>query len=365
MPSSGDTASEAGADAPRPLRERAVRSVAWLAAFGLALLIVNEIGVPVGKWISDFLKQLGEVPLSAIVAGVVLETAQTTLAALSWLTILRVAFPDTHIPFRPILASYALGVGLNGFLIGNAGTWVMLVMFGTLIAGATFAAIMSGFVVQKIPFTVLSIASYAYLFATVNGALSFEGNFISRHPWGTVVLIGLVAVAIVVLVRRYWARLAKLREQIASGGAVLGRPRRFLVGVFLPQLGSYAARLAIVAVFLAAYSIPVSFHTTVAVTTANSISKSVNVTPGSAGVTQALNVVVLQRVTSKANATAYSAGQQLIITAWDAVLAMALVAWAFGWAGGRELVRQSYGTARVKEDELRRQRQERRAARRK
>ena len=37
----------------------------------------------------------------------------------------------------------------------------MMLMFVTLIAGATFAAIFSGFVVQKIPFTVLSVAVYA------------------------------------------------------------------------------------------------------------------------------------------------------------------------------------------------------------
>lgn len=364
MPSGGSTASEGGADGPRPLRERAVRSVAWLAVVALALLVVDAIGVPVGKWISDFFKQLGEIPVSAIVGAVALDTVQTVFAALSWLTILRAAFPGTRIPFRPILASYALAVGLNGFLVGNIGTWVMLVMFGTLIAGATFAAIMSGFFVQKIPFTVLSAASYVYLFATVNGALSFESNFISAHPWGTVVLLGLVVVAVVLVVRRYWSRMDRLREQIASGGAVLGQPRRFVVGVVLPQVVSYGARLGIVAVFLGAYSIPVTFHTTVAVTTANSISKSVNVTPGSAGVTQALNVVVLQDVTSKSNATAYSAGQQLIITAWDALFAMGLVAWAFGWAGGRDLVRQSYGVAKVKEDELRQQRRARRAARR-
>jgi uncharacterized membrane protein YbhN (UPF0104 family) len=266
--------------------------------------------------------------------------------------------------FRPVLASYAVAVALNGFLPANLGTLVMMIMFLSLIAGATFAAILSGFVVQKIPFSVYNIAAYIYLFVTVSGSLKFEFGFLSDHP-GLSVLIAIGGVVLLVIVARVlWQRATKLREQIKSGGAVLGQPRRFMVGVALPQLASYAARLGIVAVFLAAYSIPVTFHSVVSVSASNSVSNSVSVTPGSAGVTQALNVVVLDNITTKDKATAYSVAQQLIITAWDILFGIAMVAWVFGWTGGKQLVRQSYATAEVKRDELKEQRAARRAERR-
>jgi hypothetical protein len=54
----------------------------------------------------------------------------------------------------------------------------------------------------------------------------------------------------------------------------------------------------------------------------------------------------LRKETSASNATAYSASQQLITTAWNVLFALALVTWVFGWAGGKELVRTSYGQAR-------------------
>ena len=127
-------------------------------------------------------------------------------------------------------------------------------------------------------------------------------------------------------------------------------------------MASFIARLGIVAVFLAAFSIPASFHTVVAVGGANSISSSLSFTPGGVGVTQALNVVVLEGTTSAANATAYSVAQQLIVSAWDVVFAIVLVAWVFGWSGGRELVTSSYAAAEVKERELKQQREARRAA---
>ena len=95
-------------------------------------------------------------------------------------------------------------------------------------------------------------------------------------------------------------------------------------------------------------------------TGANSLSGSVSVTPGGAGVTQALNVVVLEHITTKANATAYSVAQQLIISAWDSCspscrrMGVRLV----GWQGS---VKRSYAAAEDKRDEAKEQRRPRAA----
>jgi uncharacterized membrane protein YbhN (UPF0104 family) len=350
--------------AARPMLRRLARIATWLAATALALFVLDLLGVPVHQWINDLLKELRKVPAAAIVGGIALDTLQTTFAAIAWLTILRAAFPSGVLGFRPVLASYAVAVALNGFLPANIGTLVMMLMFVALIPTATFPAVLSGFVVQKIPFTVLSAAVYLYLFTTVPGSFSLELGLLSEHP----VLIGVIAAGtialLVLLCRFFWNRAAKLRRELVTGGAVLGQGRRFMVGVVLPSIASFAARLGIVAVFLAAYSIPLTFHTVIEVTGANSLSSSVSVTPGGVGVTQALNVAVLKDVTSTGNATAYSLAQQLIISAWDVLFAVLMVAWVFGWSGGSELVRQSYAAAEVKQRELREQRTARREKRR-
>jgi len=339
----------------RLILARVARIGLWLAAVALALLVLDLLGVPVADWIRNLFKEIKAVPPAAIAGGVALESLQTVFAAMAWLTILRAAFPDTRLPFRSVLAAYAVAVALNGFLPANAGTLVMMVMLVTMIAGATFPAVFSGFIVQKIPFTVLSIAVYVYLFATVRGSLSLELGFLAEHPGLSVILV-LGAVALVALAARHvWRRASKLRVELKCGGAILGQPRRFLVGVAAPSVASFAARLGIVAVFLAAFSIPVTFHSVIAITGANSISGSLSVTPGGVGVTQALNVVVLQSITSPANATAYSLAQQLIVSAWDIVFAIVLVAWVFGWSGGKELVKHSYTAAEVKRRELKQQ----------
>jgi uncharacterized membrane protein YbhN (UPF0104 family) len=352
--------SDGGGDS-RSVLTRAARVCAWVGAIAVALLGLELLGVPVFDWIRQLFKEIRSVPAEAIAGGVVLETLQTMFAAISWLTILRAAFPRSTVPFRPVLAAYATAVALNGFLPANIGTLVMMLMFVTLIAGATFAAIVSGFIVQKIPFTVLSAAVYVYLFATVPGSLSVDLDFVSKHPVLCIVIAVAAVVLLVLIVRYFWNRATKLREQIKSGGAILGQRRRFMLGVALPEVASFSARLGIFAVFLSGFAIPVTFHTVVAVTGANSVSSSLSVTPGGVGVTQALNVVVLESVTSTSNATAYSVAQQLIVSTWDVVFAVALVAWVFGWSGGKQLIRESYAGAQVKRQELKEGREGRRA----
>lgn len=342
------------------LKLRLARIALWLGAVALAILVLDLLGVPVNDWLRDLFHKLGEVPLWAILAGVALESAQTSLAALAWHSILRAALPRAAIPFRLVLACYAVAVALNGFLPANIGTLVMLLMLTSLLAGATFAMLVSGLVVEKIPFSIFNVALYLYLFLSVGGSFSIKLGFLADHALLIVFLIAGAAVLVALLVRVFWARLAKLRAELASGGAILRSPRRTLTGLFLPELGSYAARLAIVAVFLGAYGIPVSFHNVATVTASNSISNSVSATPGGVGVTQAMNSAALAGETSASTATAYSIGQQLIVTAWDVLFAIALVSWVFGWSGGKALVESSYAGAKEKSRELKEKRRQRR-----
>ena len=344
------------------LPHRLLRIAIWVLGVALVILVLELLGVPVFDWVRQLFKKIREVPAWAVIGGVVLQALQTTLTAVAWLTILRAAFPRVKITFRLVLASYAVAVALNSFLPANIGTFVMLVMFSSLIAGATFAAVFSGFIVQKIPFSVFNIAVYLYLFLTVAGSFSIKLGFLSDHP----VLIGGVAAGGVVLLlllsrifRKQWG---KLRQQLVAGGRILGSPRRALVGVVLPELGAYLARLGVIAVFLGAYSIPVTFHNVANVTASNSISNSVSVTPGGVGVTQAMNSAALKKETSASTATAYSATQQLIVSAWNVVFAVVLVSWVFGWSGGKALVESSYEEAKQRSEKMKEQHAARRRA---
>jgi uncharacterized membrane protein YbhN (UPF0104 family) len=339
-----------------PLSRRLTRAALWVGGVALAIFVLDLLGIPVREWIEELFDKLGEIPAWAIGGGIVLQSAQTSLAALAWFGILRAAPFGAGVSYRIVLASYATAVALNSFLPANIGTWVMLLMFTALFAGATFPMMLSGIFVQKIPFTVFNLALYLYLFLSVAGSFSVKLGFLSDHTGLVLVILGGGVFLLVFLGRIFRKRLAGLLSQVMEGGAVLKTPRRFLLDVVAPSLGSYLARLAIVAVFLGAYGIPVTFHDVATVTASNSISNSVSATPGGVGVTQALNSVALSGSTDTATATAYSISQQIVTSAWNVVFAVVLVSWVFGWSGGKALVESSYAGAKVKSREMREKR---------
>ena len=158
-------------------------------------------------------------------------------------------------------------------------------------------------------------------------------------------------------------RVRHLWEQAKDGGQILMNPRRYFGRVVLPEAISWLAMLGVIAVFLAAYGIPVSFHTLMRVVAGSSIANMTSVTPGGAGVVQGFNVLSLKGITSTSNATAYSVAQKLVTTAWSILLAIVLLIRAFGWSGGRTLVAQSYGQARETSAEQSAARKARRQAR--
>jgi uncharacterized membrane protein YbhN (UPF0104 family) len=345
-------------------RTRLVKVLGWLAAIAVAVAVLELLGVDVAGWFSSFWDAVTGIGVGYLLAGWSLQLVQCTLTALGWFFILRAAYPDAPLPYRQVLAAYATGVALNGFLPANIGTFVMLLMFVAITAGANFAGILGAMLVQKIFFTVAGTFVYVYLFASVSGSFERHFKLPHDHPALTLLVIGGALFLLVLLVRIFRRKLAGVVAKAKQGGAILWQPRRYVVRVLLPSLGAWLAKLGVIAVFLAAYGITVSLHSVMSVMGGNSIANTVSVTPGGVGVNQAANVAALARYTDAATATAYSLGQQLAITAFNIAFAVVLVVWAFGWTGGKLLVEQSYADAKVKVGEQKAQRAASRASKR-
>ena len=320
----------------------------------------NLLGWDIRGWFSDLWDTITEISAAYLVGAVALKTLQTTATAFAWYSILKFAYPG-RMRLRDIVACYAASVALNGVLPANIGTLVMLLMFTTIIAGATFAAILGAYAVQKIFFTVIGLFTYLYLFLTVGGSFDIKFEFVHTHPWATAILFVGGAYIVYLLVRRVWPRVLRWWEDAKDGGGIVAHPRAYFGRVFFPSLVGWLASLGVISVFLAAYSIPVTFETLMRICGGNSIANVTSVTPGGAGVTQAFNVASLSGVASATDATAYSVTQQLVTTAWNIVFAIIMLVWAFGWTGGRALVSESYAEAKEKAAEQKAARDARKA----
>jgi uncharacterized membrane protein YbhN (UPF0104 family) len=341
-----------------------VRCLVGVVAIVVIGAVANLVGWDIAGWFEHLWDTMSEISIWYLLAAVALKTGQTTAAAFAYFSILRVAYPK-RVRWLEIWAAYAASVALNSILPANLGTLMLLLIFTAIIAGATFAGALAVYGVQKIFFVLVGAFPYLYLFFTVGGSFDIRFEFVRTNPWAAGVVLAGGALLIVLVARLLWPRVVKWWKQAEEGGQILARPRAYFGGVFFPEAISWALGLCIIGVFLAAYDIPVTFHTIMRIVAGNSIANVTSVTPGGAGVTQAFNVASLNGITSPQNATAYSVAQQLTTTAWNLVLAIVLMAWAFGLSGGKQLVGQAYSGAKEKQaerSEAHRQQKEAKAA---
>lgn len=346
----------------RSRKRRLIKVAAWLAAIALLLVVLDLSGADIAGWLSDLWDTLTEISLQYIVAGLAFQTVQTTLTALAWYSILAAGYPSGGVRYRQILAAYAAGVAMNGFLPANIGTFASLLMYAALIQGATFPGVLGAMVVQKIFYTAIGTFVYLYLFLSVPGSFDLQLGSISNHPVAAVLIIGGGAFLLFLVGKIFWRKFQGLWEKAKEGGAILADGHAYAKRVLLPSFGSWVAKLCVTGVFLAAYGIPVTFHTIMSVIGGNSLANTVSFTPGGVGITQAVNNVSLESVTDPTTATAYSLGQQIIVTAFNVVFAVVMIVWVFGWTGGKLLVTDSYAGAKEKAAEEKAKRSEKKAA---
>ena len=171
-----------------------------------SLVVLNLLGVDVSGWIEDFWDQIKDIPKGYLVAALFFQTLQTFFAGLSYYGILKFAYKD-EVTLWPIIAAYAVGVAMNGFLPANIGTFVTLMMFVAIIPSCTVGGAIAAYIVQKIFFTIAGTFVYLYMFLSVPGAfdVSFGGN-LKAYPWLTLGIIAGGAVLVTFVGRIFWTK---------------------------------------------------------------------------------------------------------------------------------------------------------------
>jgi uncharacterized membrane protein YbhN (UPF0104 family) len=210
----------------------------------------------------------------------------------------------------------------------------MLGLLRAEVRGSTVLGVLGAGVVQNAFFLIVGGLLCVFLVVSKPAAFDLKAAWLTDH-----LLLGAVAVVVVailgwVLARRFRAGLVAAQE----GAAILGSPHRYASQVLAVEVASYAARLAVTATFMYAYDVPVSARAILLITAVNSISTTFAATPGGVGTQQALASVALRNYAPAHVVTAYSLGQQLILTAWDVVLGLVLLWSTIGWTATRRLV---------------------------
>ena len=347
---------------------RFVKVARWIVIIAVIWLILGFLGIDLRGWISDLwdqIKAIWDANPGYFIGALVLQSGQTIFAGASYYFILKAAYRD-EVRFWAVVTSYAVGVALNGWLPANIGTFVTLFMFVAIIPSCTLAGALAAYMVQKIFFTIAGTFVYLYLFLSVPGSFGQSFGNLTSHWVLTVIVIAAIGVGLVALARALKKRLAGMWENAKEGGVILSTPKRYMTRVFLPSFISYLCKLGVIAIFLGAFAIPVTFESIMWVVGSGSLANVASFTPGAVGVTQATNALALNTCCDVPNAVAidYSTAQQLVTTAWNQVLGIVMLLWVFGWSGGKQLVGASYVDAKTKVAETKEERRRKKEAKR-
>ena len=286
-----------------------------------------------------------------------MQTAQTLLAGLSYYGILKAAYPG-GVFFWPVVTAYAVGVAMNGFLPANLGTFVTLLMFVAVIPRCSFAGSLAAYLVQKIFFTLAGTFVYLYMFLSVPGVVRPQLRERDLAPGAhgdhrrrcdrpdRRARAGLLAAGQEAVGEGETRRSDPLPTEALHDARVLA---------FVPELDVRANRDGDLP---RRVRVPVTFESVMWVTGSGSLASVASFTPGGVGVTQATNALALKTCchVAKSQAIDYSTAQQLIVTGWNQIVAIVLVVVVFGWAGGKQLVGDSYQQAKEKSAEMRAER---------
>ncbi len=288
----------------------------------------------IAGWIGDVFDQIRSISLPLLVLALGLHTCETFLNAFAWRNVLAAAYPHRGAEFKPILGAYGGGIALNGILPAQAGTVAMLGLMKAQIRGATVLGVLGAGVVQNAFFLLVGAVLGVVLVVSRPAAFDLKAGWLTDHVLLGGVAVAAAAIVALVLGRRFRDKLAAAEE----GAAILATPRRYATQVVAVEAASYAVRMAVTATFMYAYDVPVSARAVLLITAVNSISTTFAATPGGVGTQQALASVVLRNYAPVHVVTAYSLGQQLILTASDVVLGFVLLWSTIGWTATRRLV---------------------------
>lgn len=201
---------------------------------------------------------------------------------------------------------------------------------------------------QSLFFAAMGLTVYVILLVTRPGAGDLQFGALLDHVWLTGLIAAAAIALVAVLVHLLRGRLQTALRDAREGAAIMGTPRGYLVGVLLPQASSYAVRIAVMAVLMSAYGVPVSPRNIFLVIASTSLANLVALTPGGVGTEQALMLVTLRDAAASATVAAFSVGQHVLLAAWNVALGVVALTLTIGGRATRALIHDQWVEARAK-----------------
>jgi uncharacterized membrane protein YbhN (UPF0104 family) len=298
--------------------------------------------------VEEFFGRFADVGWLSLLLGCAFFGGFLTLRSRACFNVLRAAYPTERFQWRNIWGAYVAAYGVNNVFPARFGNIVRLFLTKSSIPNSSYPAVASSFLVDTV--FDLIVAVPILVFAFTQGVFpkppdfsklgAFDLSYLAAHPRFTLFLLTFLAILVLVLfaflsvrVRAFWAR-------VRQGVTILTDRRRYFREVFCIQGVAWVSRFAAFWCFLDAFHVGGTVRNVLLVYGVAAVSSLVPLTPGGAGVQQALLVKVFAGAASGATVAAYSVGQQIAIAAFSAGLGFVALAFVFRMRSFKEVIRR-------------------------
>ena len=305
----------------------------------LPLAGVTEFFDAVEKFFAD----LAGVKWGALAIALLAFTAYLSMRARASFNILRASYPSERFRYRDVWAAYFAGYGFNSVIPARGGDVIRLFLTKTSVPRSSYPAVGASFIVENI--FDLTMAVFILTFAFTQGVFpkppdfaelpAFDLAFFAQHPKFALFVLTALGVAVLAATAILSVRVRAFWERVKQGFTILQDRRRYFREVWLVQFGGWLFRFTAFWFLLEAFAIGGSVKNVLLVLGVNAVAASVPLTPGGAGVQQALLVKVFG-----GGASAYSVGQQIAIAAWTFGVGFVAIAMVFRVRSFKEIIRR-------------------------
>jgi uncharacterized protein (TIRG00374 family) len=307
--------------------------------------------------VDKFFSSLAAIRWGPLLLGLLCFVVFLTLRSRAAYNVLRAAYPAERFEWRRIWGAYVAAYGVNNIFPVRPGNVVRLFLTKASIPNSSYPTVASSFLVDNV--FDFAIAIPVLIFAFTQGVFpkppdfsklnAFDLSYLASHPRFTLFLLTLLAVLVLVAFALLSARVQAFWARVRQGLTILTDRRRYLREVVAIQGAAWLVRFAAFWFLLEAFNVGGSVRNVLLVYGVAAVSSLVPLTPGGAGVQQALLVKVFAGTASSATVAAYSVGQQIAIAAFTAALGLAALITIFRIRSFREVIRRGREEARAAE----------------
>ncbi|MDX6660573.1 MAG: hypothetical protein QOJ55_1395 [Solirubrobacteraceae bacterium] len=265
------------------------------------------------------------------------------------LNALRAAYPDETVEWRSVWGGYVVAYGLNNFVPASAGNVAQYYLTKNSIENSSYPTVTTALATGAVLDACVSTLVLAFAFtqgifpkpADFADLGSFDLAFVGRNPEVTLFIVTALLVAALAAIAILSSRVHAFWARVRQGVTILRDRRRYAREMVTWQLGAWAFRFGTWWLMLLAFHVGGSLRNVLLVQAVQVVSAALQVTPGGAGVQQALFVAVFSGIASGTAVAAYSVGQQIALSVFTLGLAFAAMTLVFRTRSFRQLLRDA------------------------